>query len=173
MFFPTKKCLQRYQIPICPQNQSKRSLRDCPIRILSSDSLLRVWANHKRSISDASLSAVPVLLLFPRLFLLSKGSSTPPSPPAPPCRKDALNLNLISHPEHGAAPHFSSIEAVLRRHRAKKSSRSQTSKPGRRAGRRSLEIGMETGEDTDRPSGPGDSGLRFGCASFNQDSTYV
>lgn len=96
-----------------------------------------------------------------------QGSSTP----LPPSRKAALNLNLISHPEHGIDPLFSPIEAVLRRHRAKKSSRSQTSKPGRRVGRRSLEIGMETGEDTQGPSG--DLGIRFGCASFNQDSTYV
>lgn len=36
-----------------------------------------------------------------------------------------------------------------------------------------MEIGMETGEGTKRPSGPGDLGLRFGCTSFNQDSTYV
>ncbi|XP_029692461.1 WD repeat domain phosphoinositide-interacting protein 1 isoform X2 [Takifugu rubripes] len=32
---------------------------------------------------------------------------------------------------------------------------------------------METGEDTGGPSGPGDLGLRFGCASFNQDSTSL
>lgn len=105
---------------------------------------------------------------FPVIFPIPGVVDTPP-----PFRKAALNLNLILHSEHGAGSHFFPIEAVLRRHRAKKVSRSQTSKPGRRAGRRSLEIGMETGEDTEGPSGPGDLGLRFGCASFNQDSTYV
>ncbi|RXN33084.1 WD repeat domain phosphoinositide-interacting 1-like isoform X1 [Labeo rohita] len=50
----------------------------------------------------------------------------------------------------------------------KRSNRSQASDPGRREGRRSLGIGMETGEGADGPGGPG-----LCCASFNQDSTSL
>ncbi|XP_020499906.1 WD repeat domain phosphoinositide-interacting protein 1 isoform X2 [Labrus bergylta] len=39
--------------------------------------------------------------------------------------------------------------------------------------RRSLGIGMETGECAGGPGGPDGSGLPFGCASFNQDSTSL
>lgn len=67
--------------------------------------------------------------------------------------------------------HFSQIGAVFRRHRAKRCSRSQASNPGRRGGRRSLGIGMEIGEGAGGPGGPDGPGIRFGCASFNQDST--
>ncbi|TMS14793.1 WD repeat domain phosphoinositide-interacting protein 1 [Larimichthys crocea] len=69
--------------------------------------------------------------------------------------------------------HFSQIGAVFRRHRAKRCSRSQASNPGRRGGRRSLGIGMEIGEGAGGPGGPDGPGIRFGCASFNQDSTSL
>lgn len=100
-----------------------------------------------------------------------------------------LALQLISNPltaeetagSASSAPsshrpvHFSHIGDVFHRHRAKRCRRSQTSKAGRREGRRSLEIGMEAGEVLfDGAGGPGGTngpGLRFGCASFNQDST--
>ncbi|CAB1350225.1 unnamed protein product, partial [Coregonus sp. 'balchen'] len=68
----------------------------------------------------------------------------------------------------------------IRRYRAKRQNRSQASDPGRREGKRSLGIGMETGEGADGPSGPGEPGAGpgtdlagLGCASFNQDSTSL
>uniref|UniRef100_UPI0037E913D8 WD repeat domain phosphoinositide-interacting protein 1 isoform X2 n=1 Tax=Semicossyphus pulcher TaxID=241346 RepID=UPI0037E913D8 len=39
--------------------------------------------------------------------------------------------------------------------------------------RRSLGIGMDTGEGAGGPGGPDGHGLLFGCASFNQDSTSL
>lgn len=69
-------------------------------------------------------------------------------------------------------PDFVSTGSVVRRHRAKRRSRSQASNPGWSGGRRSLGIGMETGEGADGPGGPGGPGIGLlGCASFNQDST--
>lgn len=64
------------------------------------------------------------------------------------------------------------IGAVCRRHRAQRFSRSQASSPGRREERRRLGIGMEDAEGAAGPGAPVGPGLRrFGCASFNQDST--
>uniref|UniRef100_A0A3P8S7V1 WD repeat domain, phosphoinositide interacting 1 n=2 Tax=Percomorphaceae TaxID=1489872 RepID=A0A3P8S7V1_AMPPE len=60
---------------------------------------------------------------------------------------------------------------VFRRHRATRCCRSQASSPGRRAGRRPPGSRMESTEAGG--SGADGTELRFGCASFNQDSTSL
>ncbi|TRY59629.1 hypothetical protein DNTS_003899 [Danionella cerebrum] len=62
----------------------------------------------------------------------------------------------------------SMTRSLPRHYLSKRSNRSQASKPGRREGRRSLGIGMETEEGAQSPGGPG-----LCCASFNQDSTSL
>lgn len=158
-----------------PANQNIR-VHGGPIRIETSDNMVSLRANHKRRTCDVALSAVLVLLLFSPFFssilwvvdLQNNRTETElESISSGKKRRLCLERSLYTSP----GPHFSQIGAVFRRHRAKRCSRSQASKPGWREGRRSLGIGMETGEGAGGPGGPDGPGLRFGCASFNQDST--
>lgn len=71
--------------------------------------VLRPPANHRRPVCDASLSAVLVLLLFPRFFLHFRGRR-PPLPPSP--EKPALNVNLIVLPAEGTADPAPSTDQV-------------------------------------------------------------
>lgn len=150
-----------------------------PIRIETSDNMVSLRANQqeaglRRSAVScscfASLSPVFSSILWV-VDLQNKRTETElESISSGEKRRLCLERSLYT----SLGPHFSQIGAVFRRHRAKRCSRSQASKPGWREGRRSLGIGMETGEGAGGPGGPGGPdgpGPRFGCASFNQDST--